>query len=88
MILITVGEMIGFPYTNAFAMKRAKSGNEGRYMALYTMSFSLAHIVSPKLGLDIIAKYGYNVNFIVIGAFGVVAVILSLWLKNVIYRED
>jgi len=88
MILITIGEMIGFPYTNAFALKRAKSGNEGRYMALYTMSFSMAHIVSPKLGLDIIAKYGYNVNFIVIGTFGVVAIMLSLWLRNVIFNEE
>jgi predicted MFS family arabinose efflux permease len=88
MILITVGEMIGFPYTNAFAMKRAKIGNEGRYMALYTMSFSLAHIVGPKLGLDIIAVYGYNVNFFVVGMFGVLAVFLSIWLKNAILREE
>ncbi len=79
--------MIGFPYTNAFAMKRAKSGNEGRYMALYSMSFSLAHIVSPKLGLDIVAKYGYNVNFVLIGIFGLLAILLSVWLRNVIQKE-
>ena len=30
MIIITFAEMVGFPYTNAFAMKRAKAGNEGR----------------------------------------------------------
>ncbi len=87
MVLITIGEMIGFPYTNAFAMKRAKSGNEGRYMALYSMSFSLAHIVSPKLGLDIVAKYGYNVNFVLIGIFGLLAILLSVWLRNVIQKE-
>ena len=87
MLLITVGEMIGFPYTNSFAMKRAKIGNEGRYMALYAMSFSLAHIVSPKLGLDIISKYGYNANFIVIGSFGVIAILLSLWLRKAITDE-
>jgi len=87
MLLITFGEMIGFPYTNAFAMKRAKSGNEGRYMALYSMSFSLAHIVSPKLGLDIVAKYGYNVNFVLIGIFGLLAILLSVWLRNVIQKE-
>ena len=87
MLLITVGEMIGFPYTNSFAMKRAKIGNEGRYMALYAMSFSLAHIVSPKLGLDIISKYGYNANFVVIGSFGVIAILLSLWLRKAITDE-
>jgi len=87
MVIITVGEMIGFPYTNAFAMKRAKSGNEGRYMALYTMAFALAHIVSPKLGLDIVAKYGYLENFIVIALFGFLAVLLSIWLQREIKKE-
>lgn len=88
MVIITVGEMVGFPYTNAFAMERAKSGNEGRYMALYTMSFSLAHIISPKLGLDVIAKYGYQANFIMISFFGVLLVILSIWLQRVIEKEN
>ncbi|PCI07687.1 MAG: MFS transporter [Flavobacteriaceae bacterium] len=88
MVIITVGEMVGFPYTNAFAMQRAKSGNEGRYMALYTMSFSLAHIFSPKLGLDVIAKYGYHANFMLISFFGIVLVILSIWLQRVIKKEN
>jgi predicted MFS family arabinose efflux permease len=88
MVIITVGEMIGFPYTNSFAMKRAKSGNEGRYMALYTMSFSLAHIVSPKLGLDVIAEFGYRANFIVISIFGFLAIILSVWLQHEIRLES
>lgn len=87
MFFITIGEMIGFPYTNAFAMKRAKSGNEGRYMALYSMSFSSAHIISPKLGLDIVAKYGYNVNFVLIGIFGLFAILLSVWLRNSVQKE-
>ena len=88
MVVITVGEMIGFPYTNAFAMKRAKSGNEGRYMALYTMSFSLAHIVSPKLGLDIVAQFGYQANFVMISIFGFLAIILSVWLQREIRLES
>jgi len=87
MVLITVAEMIGFPYTNAFAMKRAKSGNEGRYMALYTMSFSLAHIISPKLGLDVVAKYGYHANFIMISFFGFILVLLSIWLQRELVKE-
>ena len=88
MVIITIGEMIGFPYTNAFAMKRAKSGNEGRYMALYTMSFSLAHIISPKLGLDVVAKFGYQANFMMISIFGFLAIILSVWLQREIRLES
>ncbi|GAB1308936.1 MFS transporter [Urechidicola sp. KH5] len=87
MIIITVGEMIGFPYTNAFAMKRAKAGNEGRYMALYTMAFSTAHIVSPKLGLDVIDMFGYQANFAMITGLGILAIILSIWLKRSVENE-
>ncbi|AWV96876.1 MDR family MFS transporter [Arcticibacterium luteifluviistationis] len=87
MVLVTLGEMVGFPYTNAFAMKRAKSGNEGRYMALYSMAFALAHIISPKLGLDFVAMYGYNANFILIGVIGLIAVGLSVWLGKTLEKE-
>jgi hypothetical protein len=36
-------------------------------MALFTMSFSLAHIASSKTGLTIIA-YGYQTNWFVMGS--------------------
>jgi hypothetical protein len=38
-----------------------------RYMALFTMSFSLAHIASSKTGLTIIDAYGYQANWFVMG---------------------
>lgn len=81
-IIITIGEMLGFPYTNAYAIKRAKSGFEGSYMALYAMAFSLAHIFSPKIGLTTIDNYGYKINWMLTGAYGLAAVLLSVWLHN------
>jgi predicted MFS family arabinose efflux permease len=87
MLLITIAEMVGFPYTNAFAMKRAKAGNEGRYMALYSMAFALAHIISPKLGLDLVAKYGYQANFLLISILGALAVVLNFWLEKELKKE-
>lgn len=81
-IIITIGEMLGFPYTNAYAIKRAKPGFEGSYMALYAMSFSLAHIFSSKIGLTIIENYGYQINWIVTISYGVLAVMLSVWLHK------
>ncbi len=79
-VLLTFAEMIGFPYTNAFALSRAKNGNEGSYMALYAMAFSFAFIVGPKLGMNIIDSYGYQVNWIVTGIYGIIALLLSFWL--------
>jgi hypothetical protein len=39
-------------------------------MALFTMSFSLAHIASSKTGLTIIDSYGYQ-NWFVMGSLGI-----------------
>ncbi|NRD22961.1 MFS transporter [Winogradskyella litoriviva] len=81
-ILLTFAEMIGFPYTNAFALSRAKKGSEGSYMALYTMSFALAFIVGPKIGMDIIDNYGYRINWIITGTYSLLAVVLCFWLQK------
>jgi predicted MFS family arabinose efflux permease len=81
-IIITFSEMLGFPYTNKFAINRAKEGSEGSYMALYSVSFSLAHIFSSKISLSIIAEYGYQVNWLVTGSYGTLGVVLALLLKQ------
>lgn len=82
MSLITFGEMLGFPYTNRFALSRAKEGFEGSYMALYAMAFSLSHIFSSKIGLSIVDSFGYQINWLITGTYGLIAVILSYWLNN------
>jgi predicted MFS family arabinose efflux permease len=58
-------------------------GHEGRYMALFTMSFSLAHIASSKTGLTIIDAYGYQANWFVMGSLGILSVKLHLAAKLV-----
>lgn len=81
-VLMTLSEMLGFPYTNKFALHRAKDGLEGSYMAIYAMSFSLAHIFSPKIGLTVIDYYGYQINWLVTASYGLLAILLSYWLHN------
>ncbi|MFK7783139.1 MDR family MFS transporter [Psychroserpens sp.] len=82
MVMMTIGEMLGFPYTNKFALNRAKEGLEGSYMALFAIAFSLAHTFSPKIGLSIVENFGYQINWLVTGAYGTVAVLLSIWLHK------
>ncbi|WP_298487747.1 MFS transporter [uncultured Maribacter sp.] len=60
MLLMTFGEMIAFPFSNAIAMERAKRGKQGEYMALYSMSFSIAHIFGHNSGMHSIAAFGYE----------------------------
>jgi predicted MFS family arabinose efflux permease len=88
LIIVTFGEIFSFPFSNAFAMGRAPRGQEGRYMELYTMSFSLAHIVSSKLGLEIIGHFGYATNWFIMGTFGFVAMLVCIWLQRILKKEN
>jgi predicted MFS family arabinose efflux permease len=87
-ILLTLGEIFAFPFSNAIALNRAPKGQEGQYMGLFTMSFSLAHIVCSKTGLDIIAHFGYQTNWIVMGSLGMLALFCSVWLNRMLLAEN
>ncbi|SFS59282.1 MDR family MFS transporter [Lutibacter maritimus] len=82
MLLITVGEMLAFPFTNNFAMSRAPIGKEGRYLALYSMAFSLAHIFSAKTGMEVIDRFGFAANWYLMGGLGLLAMVLMIWLRK------
>jgi predicted MFS family arabinose efflux permease len=88
MIFMTFGEMFAFPFSNSFAISRAPKGHEGRYMAIFTMSFSLAHIISAKLGLEIIARYGYQMNWLLMGILGFIGVALVIWTIDLVRNES
>jgi predicted MFS family arabinose efflux permease len=86
MFLMTIGEMIAFPFSNAFAVERAKKGNQGEYMALYSISFSLAHIFSHNAGMQMLDKFGFEFTWNVITVIALVGVailfLLMVLLKN------
>lgn len=87
MFLMTIGEMIAFPFSNAFAVERAKKGNQGEYMALYSIAFSLSHIFSHNLGMQMIEKYGFEFTWNAVGTFAFMGVLVLLVLVNVLKRE-
>lgn len=88
MIFISIGEIFAFPFSNAFALSRAPLGHEGRYMAFYTMSFSTAHIISSKMGMEIISHFGYQWNWIVMGSLAVIAAFCCLWIQKLLQLEN
>lgn len=87
-LFLTIGEMFCFPFSNSFAMSRAPRGHEGRYMGLYTMTFSLAHIVSAKLGTKISHIWNYDTNWTVMGLIGVLTMAVLMLLHRMVLREN
>jgi len=61
LVMLTMGEIFNMPFANSFAMNQASEGRRGQYMALYSMTYSVAHILAPGLGAALISRYGYNI---------------------------
>ncbi|MFN3755038.1 MDR family MFS transporter [Flavobacterium sp.] len=87
MVFMTFAEMFAFPFSNAVALSRAPKGHEGRYMAIYTMSFSLAHILSAKMGMEVIQYFGYQINWFFMGSLGLIGTICGYWVYRLIQNE-
>jgi len=81
-IFMTFGEMLGFPFSNAYALDRSKKGNQGSYMALYSMSFSVAHILGPNVGMQFSEKFGFGSTWYLMGAICIVACLILFWLQR------
>jgi len=82
MILMTVGEMIAFPFSNTFAMQRAKKGNQGEYMALYSIAFSTAHIFGHNIGMRMIDNIGFDNTWYIISLIATLCIFLFILLKH------
>jgi len=87
MFLMTIGEMIAFPFSNAFAMQRAKKGNKGEYMALYSIAFSFAHIFSHNSGMHLISVLGFDKTWLIVTGIAVLSAFFMFLLMQLLKKE-
>ena len=86
-LLMSIGEMIAFPFSNAFAIERGKKGNQGEYMAMYSIAFSLSHIFSHNVGMQMIAEFGFEKTWTAITIFALAGVLILFYLLRVLKKE-
>ena len=60
MILMTVGEMLSLPFVASMALNFTNDKNRGQYMALFTMTYSVSHIIAPNIGLQVAEHFGFS----------------------------
>ncbi len=81
MLVATVAEMLCFPLTNSISMQRGTGGNEARYMAYYTMTFSLSHTFGHFLGLNMSAQFGFDTLLLTLTMLALIAGVLFLLVE-------
>ncbi len=84
MVLMTIGEMIGSPFTNSLALEMSPKGRKGEYMALYSMSFSLSHIFGHNGGMNLADSLGYDTTWYIMFVALLIVGAMTLWLRKLI----
>ncbi|CAL2102161.1 MFS transporter [Tenacibaculum sp. 190130A14a] len=87
MLFMTIGEMIAFPFSNAFVMDRAKRGKQGEYMAYYSIAFSISHIFGHNSGMQMVDKIGFNSTWSIMAILSIVGLVFLLLLMSLIKKE-
>ncbi len=87
MLFMTIGEMIAFPFSNAFVMERAKRGNQGEYMAYYSIAFSAAHIFGHNSGMQMIDKIGFDSTWSIMVILSAIGMLALLFLIKIVKKE-
>ncbi|CAL65472.1 major facilitator superfamily permease [Christiangramia forsetii KT0803] len=88
MLLVTIGEMIGFPFSNSFALNRSDGKKRGSYMALYSIAFSVSHIFGHNSGMQLIDNFGFKFTWYTMLALALVACTLLFILKSLLKKES
>jgi len=68
MAILTFGEMLSMPLVTALIAGRADDATRGRYMGMFSFSFSLAFIISPAAGTAIYQRFGGDAVWVVCAA--------------------
>ncbi len=82
MTLMSFAEVIAFPFANSFALSRSKRGRTGQYMALFSLSFSIAHIFAHNAGFQLINSVGFNYTWWLIILVCFIMTLLFFFLKT------
>ena len=87
MLFMTIGEMIASPFSNALALKIAPKGRKGSYMGLFSMSFSISHVVGHNAGMNMANTLGYNNTWLIFGIL-LIGIAFACFYLNRVWKKS
>lgn len=79
----TLSEMLAVPFIQSFTVGRSSPATRGQYLALASMSGALAQTLSPALGSQLVAHFGFSVHWLVVACIGLISATGFWWLGSV-----
>lgn len=84
---ISIGEIVSFPFSNAFALSRSKAGRRGEFMGIYSIAFSFAFIIAPLLGMWISERFGFSMLWWFVTGLSAIAILGFVHVKREVDLE-
>jgi predicted MFS family arabinose efflux permease len=81
-IIITFSEIFCMPFMMNYSLSKPIKERQGQYSALYSISFGIANIVAPIVGLGIADAFGFEAMFNFFILLGVLTVCGFVYLKK------
>ncbi|MBI5916911.1 MAG: MFS transporter [Bacteroidetes bacterium] len=82
MLALSLGEIFNMPFANSFALSRSVEANRGKYMGMYSMSYSVAHIIGPYTSMRIADNWGFSTLWYLLAGLSVVTFVGFMLLKS------
>jgi predicted MFS family arabinose efflux permease len=79
--IISIGEIMSMPFMLTITLRRGDPSTRGQYAALYTMAYSIAHIIGSSGGSFIADHYGFENLWWLIGLLSLAIALGFLFLK-------
>lgn len=82
MTLMSLSEIVAFPFANSFALNRSHGSKTGQYMGLFSIAFSVSHIFGHNSGFQLIKAIGYNYTWIIMIGISAIATLVFVFVKS------
>ena len=87
-VMWTLGEMLFFPASAAYATDIAPDARRGEYSGLYTMIFSVAFAIGPWAGTVVIERFGARVLWGATFLLGLIAAAVFVRLPEPLHHAE
>lgn len=81
-IFITLSEIFAMPFMMSYAMNRPHPSRRGQYSALYSMSYAVAFIIAPSIGLTMAENFGFYVFLVVLTLMSIIVTGIFYWMSK------
>ena len=81
-LVITMAEVLAMPFMMNYSLSRPRKERQGQYSALYSISYGIAIIFAPSIGLGIAGSFGFDKMFYFFILLGTLAAFGFMLLKK------